>query len=680
MSAAPHISEPTDSASHLPSGELPHQRHSRLNALQHAVTAAANSAQSFDVALRQTLPSICSVFGWLAAHAFVMAERELILLSSEVWYFENQDGLPRLATVRAEPPSFNPAAEEIAIRSLEASDAPRAALARELGLSHIVHVTVPAGPLPGALIEFFSCNQSELDEDEREALSSIAAHLGRVLERERYVSALLRSEAKFRAIFESNAVPMYFWNSDKMILDANNALLRLIGFTREEVLRGEVCCTDITPPDQRYKDTEAIEQLRRTGYCQPYEKNWVRRDGTVLSVVLGGALLPGSNDMGTAVAVDITELRRTASTLRESERRYRLATSAAAVSIWELDLHSGVVFSDGVLSGLLGYPRDETASHAVWISRMPGIDRKRVLEHERSVLDSAERLPDGTAPIPPIEFCIFNKRGRPHWFLTRGQLLRDAFDRPYRAIGAITDITEQKRFQMALSKKQFQLREAYERVRTLTGRLIHAQEQERMRVARDIHDDLGQRLAALGISLAHIRRLSTGNEELFAQVENDVDELARAIRELSHNLHSAVLEHAGLEAAVRSLADEQSSLGHLRVTLHVEYLPRVLPSSVALTAYRIVQEGLRNVQKHSGATAARVYLNATELSLLIQIKDEGRGFNPADMNGRTGLGLISAEERTRLLGGKFWITSYPGQGTRLSAVLPLDKGDLSEAA
>jgi len=210
--------------------------------------------------------------------------------------------------------------------------------------------------------------------------------------------------------------------------------------------------------------------------------------------------------------------------------------------------------------------------------------------------------------------------------------------------------------------------------------LIHAQEQERTRMARDIHDDLGQRLAALGISLAQIRRLSPGNEELFTQAENEVDDLARAIRELSHNLHSAVLEHAGLEAALRSLADEYARLGHLEVKLYIEQLPSFLPQEVALATYRIVQEGLRNVLKHSGAPTARVYLNSTSTTMLIQVKDEGRGFNSSDMNGRTGLGLVSAEERARLLGGKFWVTSVPGQGTRLSAILPFQWGDQSEAA
>lgn len=648
--------------------------------VQQQVAVLANRATAFDSVLKQTLPQICAAFGWPAAHVFVMAEQELMLLSTDIWHFEEPQALSRLTQVRAEPIGFDPGAEQIAIRRMDASDAPRAVLARELGLSHVIHLLVPAGPYPGALIEFFSSNEPELVEEEREALSNIVAHLGRVLERERHVSALLRSEAKFRSMFESNVVPMYFWNWEtKTILDANDALLHLLGFTREEMERGELHCTDLTPPDQQEKTAAAIEQLRQVGYFPPYEKNWVRRDGSVLSVVVGGALLPGSRDVGTAIAVDVTELRQTASTLRESERRYRLATSAASVSIWELDLHSGVVFSDGVLSGLLGYPRDETASHDVWISRMPGSDRKRVLEHERSVLASAERLPDGTTPIPPIEFCIFNKHGRPNWFLTRGQLLRDSYDQPYRAIGAITDITEQKRGHLALRRSRRQLHDAYDRVRGLTGRLITAQEQERTRMARDIHDDLGQRLAALGLSLAQIRRRSPGNEELFAQAENEVDDLAKAIRELSHNLHSAVLEHAGLETALRSLADEYTRLGHLKVKLHIEQMPSVVPDEVALAAYRIVQEGLRNVQKHSGAPTARVYINSTGGAILIQVKDEGRGFYPGDRNGGNGLGLVSAGERARLLGGKFWVSSGPGQGTRLSAILPLQKGNQCEA-
>src|SRR5262249_28927196 len=128
MLAVPHLRELTDSASQASDGELLHQRRGRLLALQHEVTAAANSALSFDAALKQTLPRICYVFGWPVAHAFVMAEQELILLPTAVWHFDDQVGLQRLAGVRAEPLDFNPAAEDIAVRSLESSEAPRALL------------------------------------------------------------------------------------------------------------------------------------------------------------------------------------------------------------------------------------------------------------------------------------------------------------------------------------------------------------------------------------------------------------------------------------------------------------------------------------------------------------------------------------------------------------------------
>ena len=666
------LQELVDETTHSPVSEPRsfYQHHSRLVLLQHEIAALANRSTSFEAVLRQTLPQICTAFGWQAAHAFVIAEGELILLPTDVWHFEERESLSRLAQVRAESVSCNPS-EDVAVRSFEASNAPRAVLARELGLSHTIDLTVLAGPYPGALIEFFSSAEPDLDEEEQEALRNIASHLGHVLERQRYVSALLKSEAKFRSLFECNAVPMYFWNSDKLVLDANDALLRLVGFTREEVARGELCCADITPREQWDRDAQAIEQLRQTGTCEPYEKNWVRRDGKVLSVVLGGTLLPGSNDMGTAVAIDVTELRQAAGSLRESERRYQLATSAASVSIWEWDLQSGIIFSDGVLSALLGYPKDESVPHDVWVSRIHAADRSRVLLHEQLVVASHERLPDGSTPIPPIEFRIRNKHGRAHWFLNRGLLLRNLDGHPYRATGAITDITDQKSVQQALHTKQQQLQAAYDRVRTLTGRLITTQEKERTRVAREIHDDLGQRLAALGISLANIRRHFTGSDELFARAEKDVDDLAKAIRELSHNLHSAVLEHAGLEAALKSLADEQNRLGRLEVTLKVGNGPRTLSREVSLAAYRIAQEAMRNVQKHAGPAQATIYLDATDSTLLIQVSDNGRGFDPALRRDRAGLGLISAQERARLLGGRCWVTSSPGNGARISAVLPL---------
>jgi signal transduction histidine kinase len=118
----------------------------------------------------------------------------------------------------------------------------------------------------------------------------------------------------------------------------------------------------------------------------------------------------------------------------------------------------------------------------------------------------------------------------------------------------------------------------------------------------------------------------------------------------------------------------------LRVSLAVEALPESMPWEISLAAYRIVQEALRNVHKHSGASAAKVFINATSTTLLIGIHDDGCGFNPKTRHHKLGLGLIGVRERARLVGGRLWITSAPGNGTRLSAVLPVKDGAHHEAA
>jgi two-component system sensor histidine kinase UhpB len=222
-------------------------------------------------------------------------------------------------------------------------------------------------------------------------------------------------------------------------------------------------------------------------------------------------------------------------------------------------------------------------------------------------------------------------------------------------------------------KNEAALRESYARVRKLAGKLIAAQELERSRIARDMHDDFNQQLAALAVSMSTLRRRQFRDEgELhgaLSTLRERTVALTEQIRQFSHDLHPGVLDHVGLAPALRRYCTEFSKQHNLRLMFSAQDDLGEIPRDVALSVYRIVQEALRNIVSHAGVREASVTIARSPVGLNLAIADRGRGFEPA--GAREGLGLMSMEERARLLGGTMTITTAPGRGTRLDVRLPV---------
>jgi signal transduction histidine kinase len=224
-----------------------------------------------------------------------------------------------------------------------------------------------------------------------------------------------------------------------------------------------------------------------------------------------------------------------------------------------------------------------------------------------------------------------------------------------------TDITERKQAEEAIS--------------ALTGRLIDAQEDERKRIARELHDDYNQRLAMLAIDLEQV---AEGNENggietrrYLRQLSKHASDLADDMHSLSHQLHSSTLKNLGLVAGVKSFCKEFEEQQGIKVNFTHENVPPDVPEDLALCLFRVTQEALRNVKKHSGANRAEVHLEWLDGKLRLMVSDPGMGFNPDNRAAERGIGVQSMEERLRALGGSFEVRSRPTNGTRISASLPL---------
>ncbi len=255
--------------------------------------------------------------------------------------------------------------------------------------------------------------------------------------------------------------------------------------------------------------------------------------------------------------------------------------------------------------------------------------------------------------------------------------------------GSVVDITDRRQAEQqlritndALADELAERTRQENEIRLLSARLMNAQEEERGRLARELHDDLSQQIAALSIAMGNLKR-KIPDEQIEVRSQSDriqqkLVHAAETVRRISHQLHPAVLEHSGLAPALRSCCEEFGSLTGIQVSVDTEGSFDRVPSAVALSLYRITQEALQNVAKHAQIGEARVTLRNSEETLILTIADPGVGMELAGVNLSGGLGLLSIKERTRLIHGTVEFSSRLNQGATVTVKVPL--GDTAHAA
>jgi PAS domain S-box-containing protein len=279
------------------------------------------------------------------------------------------------------------------------------------------------------------------------------------------------------------------------------------------------------------------------------------------------------------------------------------------------------------------------------------------------IMDAMERASETDEPVV-VEFDL--PMDPPRSFEAR--LVRFEHGR---ILSIVRDVTE--------SKQVIQMN------RNLAGRLISSQEAERARIARDLHDGVCQEMASLTVDLSFLRRKSDdaqspGFKELMRSVEQRSANVAETLRLLSHGLHPAVLNHIGLVAALQADCVEVERQYQMAVTLNIDDDVEPVPSLVALSLFRISQETLRNAARHARAPHATVSLSRDPLGLTLSITDDGDGFDIEGVRQNGGLGLVSIEERARLVRGSATFQSHPGVGTIVVVRIPVDGAGLLRPA
>lgn len=233
--------------------------------------------------------------------------------------------------------------------------------------------------------------------------------------------------------------------------------------------------------------------------------------------------------------------------------------------------------------------------------------------------------------------------------------------------------------EVALQASKCSLRQSSDELQALAARLLTAQEEDRRRISRDLHDDINQRLAMISVDLESLWSCPPASQDVLGRtmrsIQDRINEVSDDIRRIVHQVHPSVLDDLGLPIALKQLLEEFSSRTGLKSAFQYTSLPTSLSRDLAICLYRIAQESLSNVSRHAEASSVEMAISGTATSLTLSITDDGKGFDdPKTVPSHAGLGLVSMKERVRLVGGTVEITSAGRKGTTVKAWVPIAGG------
>ncbi len=345
------------------------------------------------------------------------------------------------------------------------------------------------------------------------------------------------------------------------------------------------------------------------------------------------------------------DLERQDLSRRESEARFMLAAKTAPVMIWMSGTDKLRTYFSELWLEFTGRSLEAEMENG-WTEGVHPDDLKQCVA---TYVDSFDRR------VPfQMEYRLRRHDAEYRWVFDTGVPRLDGEGGFVGYIGSCVDITDRKLAEEALA--------------SLSGRLIQAQEEERSRIAREIHDDYQQRLALLSIDLETLaQNLRTDSETrcTLHELWDRVGELGSDLHFLSHRLHSSTLDSLGLVAALSSVCVEFKDYHSIDVNFVEENVPRNIPREAALCLFRITQEALQNVKKHSHADSAEVRVEGLEQKIHLSISDRGTGFDQGAASRQSGIGIRSMEERVRLVGGQFAVVSRPMEGTKVDVWVPI---------
>lgn len=481
-------------------------------------------------------------------------------------------------------------------------------------------------------------------------------------EQERVQQALRDSEERFRSVVEHISDALVVDDTTGRVVFANDRFFSLFGFPQGDADR--IMLEDYVAPEYRSEErSRHNRRMRGEKIATRYGYQGLGRNGVKLWIEAEVVPLKDHNEQligSQKLLRDVTEQKWTEEALHESEERFRLVANTAPVMIWMSGTNKVLSYFNKPWLDFTGRTLGAELNNG-WVE---GVHPDDLSECVKKYSDAFERKESFTR-----QYRLRRNDGEYRWLLDTGVPRFNANGSFTGYIGSCIDVTEQKHAEEALA--------------TIGGRLIEAHEQERSWIARELHDDINQRLALLAVELDRWRLNGSASPELQEQLkraQQSLIEISKDVQGLSHRLHSSKLEYLGLPAAAQSFCKEIAEKHNVRVDFKHYGISRILPHDVSLSLFRVLQEALQNGVKHSGSRSFTAELRATSDKIVLTVTDAGSGFAEETAFRGKRLGLISMRERMQLVHGELSIKSKIGVGTTIYARAPLKSNQYQKMA
>lgn len=494
--------------------------------------------------------------------------------------------------------------------------------------------------------------------DERGKMVRMIGMVADITERKVAEKTLHESEERLRLAQQAAGIGTFEWDTRTGTNTWTPQLEAMYGLPPGGFGGTHAAFESLVHVEDRARLREAVDSTLKTG--QPTKGEWrvVWPDGSVhWLAAYWQVLMDGSARSSRVIGVnmDITERKRTEEALHESEERFRLAANTAPVMIWMSGEDKKPTYFNQLWQDFTGLSESDLRNRLVSIVHPD--DYQRCHDVYRNGFDQRQPFKK--------EYRLRRHDGQYRWMLDIGvpRFHKDGSFAGY--IGSCIDLTDQKLAQEALSE--------------MPRKLVQAHEQERTRIARELHDDINQRLAMLAVELDQMKENPSEVGIRVGELRKQVTDISNDIQVLSHDLHSSQLEYLGVVEGMKSWC---KGFGE-RQGMQIDWSHAVestLSQEIGLCLFRVLQEALHNATKHSGVKQIKVELSESSGDIHLTIRDLGKGFDPEEVKQGKGLGLTSMRERVRLVSGTITIDSKPMSGTTIRVRVPSGSGKASEQA
>jgi PAS domain S-box-containing protein len=501
------------------------------------------------------------------------------------------------------------------------------------------------------LVEQSQSTERNLEVSERRRLGLAVNNVGlqqEIDERHRVEHALRESEAKFRLVAETAPCAIWILQGEKLVY-VNCYAENLSGYSREELL--SMNAWELVDPEFRTMGEQRYSARLRGENPEPRYQFKIRtKAGELRWLDFSGARTNFEGKPAIlATAFDISAIKRAEQQLLERTMYLDALIANSPLGIVTKDERNRVVFCNPAFERMFHYSQNELQGKDIDSIIAPHdleeASRMSFAVHGGGVVHATAQRRKKNGTLIDVELHGIR--------VCSGESFVGAF-------AIYQDISERRRSE--------------EKLQTLRNRLTRTQEEERSRIARDLHDDIGQRLALLSIDLEQMKLASQQDGSAFAReleaLVRTASEITSDVHNISRRLHPSQVELLGLAPALNNFCREFANRNSMRIQFTSACLTCKLPEEASLCLFRVAQEAIRNVHKHSGCREALVELDETSGSLRLRISDRGAGFDPVLAEATQGLGLLSMEERLRSMGGELFVHSRPGGGTCIEACIP----------